>query len=72
MKKTLHIDEELLREAREASGAATDTEAVRLGLESLVLRQAYQRLRKLRGSNKTAVAPSRRRNDASSRKQTVA
>jgi hypothetical protein len=31
MKKTLHIDEYLLRDARSASGAKTDTNAVRLG-----------------------------------------
>ena len=36
MKKTLHIDEKLLSEAKLASGAATDTDTVRLGLEALV------------------------------------
>ena len=36
MKKTLHIDDELLQAARAASGANTDTEAVRLGLYALV------------------------------------
>lgn len=72
MKKTLHIDEGLLREAREACGASTDTEAVRLGLEALVRREAYQRLRKLRGSDKAAVAPPRRRSGAPLRKATVA
>lgn len=50
MKKTLHIDERLLREARSASGASTDTDTVRLGLEALVRQAAYQRLRALRGS----------------------
>jgi Arc/MetJ family transcription regulator len=54
MKKTLNIDESLLREAREACGAATDTETVRLGLEALVRTAAYQRLAKLRGSEKNA------------------
>ena len=34
MKKTLHIDEALLREARSVSGARSDTDAVRLGLEA--------------------------------------
>lgn len=36
MKKTLHIDEQLLRDARSASGPRSDTETVRLGLEALV------------------------------------
>ena len=35
MKKTLHIDEELLSEAKLACGAATDTDTVRLGLEDV-------------------------------------
>ncbi len=38
-----HIDERLLREARSVS--ATDTDTVRLGLEALVRRGAYERLR---------------------------
>jgi hypothetical protein len=50
MKKTLHIDEQLLKEARSACGAATDTDTVRLGLEALVRHAAYARLRTLRGS----------------------
>jgi Arc/MetJ family transcription regulator len=61
MKKTLHIDEELLRAARQASGAATDTETVRLGLESLLRHAAYQRLRALRGSEPDAAEVPRRR-----------
>lgn len=61
MKKTLHIDEEKLREAKEACGAATDTETVRLGLDALIRHAAYQRLRKLMGSEKTAVDVPRRR-----------
>jgi hypothetical protein len=35
MKKTLHIDEKLLRDARRACGAGTDMETVRPGLEAL-------------------------------------
>lgn len=61
MKKTLHIDEKLLRAARQASNAATDTETVRLGLESLVRHAAYQRLRALRGSEPDAAEVPRRR-----------
>jgi Bacterial antitoxin of type II TA system, VapB len=61
MKKTLHIDEQSLREAKAACGATTDTETVRLGLESLIRRAAYDRLRKLKGSEKVAQDVSRRR-----------
>lgn len=61
MKKTLHIDEDTLRRARSASGAATDTETVRLGLEALIRQAAYQRLRKLRGSDPSAEDVPRRR-----------
>jgi len=50
MKKTLHIDEQLLREAKSAAGTTTDTDTVRLGLEALIRRAAYERLRALRGS----------------------
>ncbi|MCC6164936.1 MAG: type II toxin-antitoxin system VapB family antitoxin [Acidobacteria bacterium] len=61
MKKTLHIDEPLLRDARAAVGAKTDTETVRLGLEALVRRASYERLRALRGSEPDAVETPRRR-----------
>jgi hypothetical protein len=61
MKKTLHIDDETLRQAREASGASTDTDTVRLGLEALIRHAAYQRLRKLKGSEKCAADVPRRR-----------
>ena len=68
MKKTLHIDERMLREAKIASGAITDTETVRLGLESLIRRAAYERLRKLRGAEKGAEDVPRRRPDAPAKK----
>lgn len=61
MKKTLHIDDELLRSAKKASGAGTDTETIRLGLEALVRHAAYQRLRALRGSEPGARNVPRRR-----------
>jgi len=61
MKKTMHIDEKLLAEARAVSRAATDTEAVRLGLEALLRHAAYERLRALRGSEPTAKDVPRRR-----------
>jgi Arc/MetJ family transcription regulator len=71
MKKTLHIDDDMLRAAKEACGASTDTETVRLGLEALIRRAAYERLRKLRGSDRGAKDVPRRR-PAASRKRTAA
>ncbi len=61
MKKTLHIDEATLRDAKKACGASTDTETVRLGLEALIRHAAYERLRKLRGSDTRATDVPRRR-----------
>jgi Arc/MetJ family transcription regulator len=61
MKKTLHIDEKLLKDARSACGATTDTDTVRMGLEALVRHAAYERLRALRGSEPGARDVPRRR-----------
>jgi len=72
MKKTLHIDETLLRDAKSATGAKTDTDTVRLGLEALVRRAAYERLRALRGSEPRAREIRRRRERPSSAKYSVA
>lgn len=61
MKKTMYIDDGLLRDARSAAGAKTDTDTVRLGLEALIRQAAYQRLRALRGSEPDAREVRRRR-----------
>ena len=61
MKKTLNIDDKLLKEAKSACGVATDTETVRLGLEALVRHAAYQRLRAFRGTEPDAQDVPRRR-----------
>lgn len=63
MRKTLLIDDRLLEEAKQAANVKTDTEAVRLGLESLVRRAAYLRLSALRGSEPEAQDVPRRRED---------
>jgi Arc/MetJ family transcription regulator len=72
MKKTLHIDESLLREARSASGAKSDTDTVRLGLEALVRQAAYDRLRALRGKEPRAADVPRRRNSGAAPKHSAA
>jgi Arc/MetJ family transcription regulator len=61
MKKTVHIDDRLLAEAKAACQARTDTDAIRLGLEALVRHAAQQRLRALRGTEPSAVDVPRRR-----------
>jgi Bacterial antitoxin of type II TA system, VapB len=63
MKKTLNIDGKTLEDAKAACGASTDTETVRLGLESLIRHAANQRLRRLRGSERSAVDIPRRREE---------
>jgi Arc/MetJ family transcription regulator len=68
MKKTLHIDEKLLSEAKLACGAATDTDTVRLGLEALVRHAAYE-LRALRGSEPKAKDILRRREPAARKRR---
>lgn len=72
MKKTLHIAEDLLRDAKSACGAKTDTDTVRLGLEALVRQAAYERLRTLRGSEPHAREIRRRRERRSSGKRSAA
>jgi Arc/MetJ family transcription regulator len=69
MKKTLHIDQELLEQAKLACDAATDTETVRLGLQALVRRAAYERLRALRGAEPRARDVPRRRPPPSSKRR---
>ncbi len=64
MKKTPHIEDALLREARTATGATSDTDTVRLGLEALVRQAAYERLRALRGTELRAADVRRRREAA--------
>ena len=72
MKKTLHIDARLLQEAKTASGAKTDTDTVRRGLEALVRHAAYQRLRALRGSEPRAREVARRRERPAGAKHSAA
>jgi hypothetical protein len=63
MKKTLNIDENLLREAKEACGAKTDTETIRLGLEALVRHAAAERMIAYGGMEPDAEDIPRRRDE---------
>jgi hypothetical protein len=71
MKKTLNIDEQLFEQAKAACGASTDTETVRLGLESLVRHAAYQRLRALIGTEPDAEDVPRRREPPAAKRQSA-
>lgn len=71
MKKTINIDEKLLQEARELSGAPSDTAAIRRGLEALIAQAAGHRLIALMGSEPDALeyeTPRRREPPAPSRR----
>jgi len=61
MKKTFNVDAKLLKQARAAVRAGTDTETIRLGLEALVRHAAYQELRKFAGTEPDAKDVPRRR-----------
>ena len=61
MRTTVDLDEELVRNALEASGARTKTEVIELGLRAVIEGQARRRLIALRGQLTTGQAPRRRR-----------
>jgi len=69
MKKTLNIDQLLLDEAKASCGAKSDTDTVRLGLESLIRHAAFQRLRTLRGTDSRAQDVPRRREKAPTKRR---
>lgn len=72
MKKTMNIDADLLKKARAACGAATDTDAVRMGLEELVRHAAYQYLAILGGSRHGKFKDVPRRRMKPARKRSAA
>lgn len=52
VRKTILVDERLLRDAKKALGVKTDTEAFLKGLEMIIMRDAAQKLALLGGSEK--------------------
>jgi len=58
---TINIDDELLAEARRASGLTQKTAVVEAGLRALIEREARKRLAALGGTSPGASAPARRR-----------
>jgi hypothetical protein len=61
MKTTMNIDSELIRKAKAACNASTNTKTVELGLKALVERAAAEELRKFLGSEPDAQDVPRRR-----------
>jgi Arc/MetJ family transcription regulator len=61
MRTTLHIDDELLKKAKELTGIAEKTSLVRLGLEALIALESGKRLARLGGTEKTLETITRRR-----------
>jgi Arc/MetJ family transcription regulator len=60
MRTTLHLDEELLREAARLSGLRRKTDLVHAGLEALIARESARRLAALGGTERR-LRPVRRR-----------
>lgn len=50
MRTNIDIDDDLMEQARRASGAATKKEAVTLGLQALVRLNHQRQIRELRGA----------------------
>ncbi|MEW6540515.1 MAG: type II toxin-antitoxin system VapB family antitoxin [Bacillota bacterium] len=61
MRTTLHIDDELLKKAKELTGITEKTSLVRLGLEALIALESGKRLARLGGTEKTLETITRRR-----------
>ena len=61
MRTTLNIDNDLLSEASRLTGVAEKTSLVRMGLESLIHREAARRLADMAGSDLRASGVPRRR-----------
>ena len=72
MKKTLNVDAKLLKEAKAACGASTDTDTIRQGLEALVRHAAYQRLAALGGTMRGPMRDVPRRRERPAAKRSAA
>ena len=55
MRTTMNIPKDLVREAMRLSDAASQTQAVILGLEELIRKKRLERLARLRGSGRMAL-----------------
>jgi hypothetical protein len=55
MRTTMNIPKDLVREAMRLSDAASQTQAVIMGLEELIRKKRLERLAALRGSGRVAL-----------------
>lgn len=61
MKTTVNIDDELMRDAMKATGAATKTEVIEMGLREIITARRRKDLANLFGKEKNLARPRRRR-----------
>jgi Arc/MetJ family transcription regulator len=61
MRTTLNLDEHLVKQALEETGAASKTEVIEMGLRLLLEREARRRLKALHGERPELRATRRRR-----------
>jgi Arc/MetJ family transcription regulator len=61
MRTTLDLDEELVRQVLQETGARTKTEAIEMGLRALLEREARKRLKALYGDGPRLQKVRRRR-----------
>jgi Arc/MetJ family transcription regulator len=61
MRTTVTLDQQLLEKAAKYTGVKERSVLIRLGLESLVQREAARRLARMGGTQPDFVAPPRRR-----------
>jgi hypothetical protein len=69
MTKTVSVDAKLLKAAKDACGARTSADAVRLGLETLIRHAANEVLRAYLGSEPDAQDVPRRREKPAARQK---
>ena len=64
MKTTINLNDDLLKTARESTGATEKTALIHMGLQALIEREAAKRLAALGGSMPKLKVPARRRSKA--------
>ena len=61
MKTSLNLQDDLLKQAMEATGLSEKTALIHLGLRELIQKAARERLIKLQGTQKNLTIPKRHR-----------
>ena len=63
MKTSLNLQDDLLKQAMEATGLSEKTALIHLGLKELIQKAARERLIKLQGTQRGLAVPKRQRKD---------